>query len=38
MDKSDPKKNTGEQTYPLPGIFFRVRLRTGCRRIVWTVS
>ena len=36
MDKSE-KKNTGEQTYPLR-YFFGIELRTGCRRIVWTVS
>ena len=38
MDKSEKKKNTVDQTYQLPGIFFLVSLRTGCRRIVWTVS
>ena len=37
MDKSEKKKYRGVDK-SAPRYFFRVRLRTGCRRIAWTVS
>ena len=38
MDKSKKKKKYRGADKSAPRYFFRVRLRTGCRRIVWTVS